>query len=154
MPYVWDMPTGKKTLELHVAQPRMAAEVSLDEVGDAVPMRAVEKAGASASASAALAAVGPDPAEASGPLPTCLWLQVTLHDKTRTLRISQAQPELTQASDEPQLTLTARLKGIGLSVVRSGVREIAYACLSDIVPFTSAAMELTSISNAGTFCKL
>ena len=117
VPYVWDVPTGRRTLEVTVAHPPMFADVPLDEVGDAVAMRAAPPA----------AGAGADDPLASG-LPRCLWLQVSLHDKTRTLTISAVEPQA-EVTDVSHLTLTARLKGIDAP----GVREIAYACLSDIL---------------------
>jgi len=62
-----------------------------------------------------------------------LWLQISLHDRTRTLTISTEGPQEAEAADVAQFTLAASLKGIGLSVVRSSSRELAYACVSEIL---------------------
>lgn len=44
VPFVWDMPAGKRTLELCVAEPSMFAEVSLDQVRAASHMHAAHPA--------------------------------------------------------------------------------------------------------------
>ena len=148
VPFVWDMPAGKRTLELCVAESSMSAEVSLDQVRgrECGGLTCARLSFARHATSCVPAPPPPRPHAPSrvqvgdavemdgggGDAPR-LWLQVLLHDRTRTLAISTQAPQETEATDVSQFTLAASLKGIGLSVVRSSSREIAYACLSEIL---------------------
>jgi len=129
VPYCWDEPAGKRVVELRSVGARrgsdqsskqlLRVEVRLDEVGERAPLRWGTKQ---------------------------LLLRVSARGNTRTLTISDVS-EHGQAADteETYLHLLTEVKGIGLSLVRSGVRELAYFCISDL------AIELSASSLTNRF---
>jgi len=113
--FCWDEPAGKRLLEMRSAHgPRVSearqtshkVEVRLDEVGERDPLKWGKGQ---------------------------LLLRVSAHGNTRTLTVSDVSEVPAAAEEEvTHLHLFAEVKGIGLSLVRSGVRELAYFCVSDL----------------------
>ena len=58
-----------------------------------------------------------------------LWLQVTLRGNTRTLRISERIIATNLEAERETLRAYAQLEGVGVSLGRSGLRELAYLSL-------------------------
>ena len=121
LPYTWDEPSGKRVLELRGSTDKRRAsissapklvEVRLDEVGERPAVRWGNQR---------------------------LWVQVSVRGSTRRLELTDYGEQSKVLPEEMYLHLTAQLKGIGISLVRSGLRELAYACIFDLALELSAS---------------
>lgn len=125
MHFCWDQPAGRRVLELSGAgktRPasrggQLSVEVRLDEVGERAPLRWGNKK---------------------------LLLSVRAQGNTRTLTISDwKEGEGRKEEEETFLHLLVEMNGVGLSIVRSGLREIAFLRISDV----SAELSASSLAN-------
>ena len=124
MPYTWHSPSGKRQLEVagtSGARSRAGLDgISLDKVSN-----------------------GSQPLRVGS---STLWMQVSLRGDTRILSISEVEnhawKRVGEGSTTPKLILLTALQGIGISLVRSSVRELAYLRISHLELNVKSSSEL------------